>query len=185
VVLLATTDGTPDDERAAVAAFTAHRADSIVIAGSRVDRPQDTQGNTQLAAERVRGFQRGLAAAGMPTAEVVRTGFDRTGGYKAGLDLSRRIKSGAVSTPGAPLCILTGNDVMAIGAAAALRSGGIRTTRDASIAGFDGTELLRDFRLALSTAHLALELIGHLVTVGPTADGAPAIKGEVMLAHNI
>jgi LacI family transcriptional regulator len=51
VVLLATTDGTPDDESAAVAAFAAHRADPIVIAGSRVNRPQDTQGNTQLAAE--------------------------------------------------------------------------------------------------------------------------------------
>ena len=252
VVLLATTDGTPADERAAVAAFAARRADSIVIAGSRFNRPQDSQGNTQLAAEldrycsnggrvgvvghpvigakssvgyhlvplpneglaaelanklaaghpqefiiiagpdgqltsddRVRGFQRGLAAAGMPIAEVVRTAFDRNGGYNAGLDLSRRIKSRAASTPGAPLCILTGNDVMALGAAAALRSEGIRIPHDATIAGFDGTELLRDFRPELSTVHLPLELIGRLATDGQTADGAPAVEGEVVLAHNI
>ena len=44
MVLLATTDGTPDDERAAVAAFAARRADSIVIAGSRSTRAQDGAG---------------------------------------------------------------------------------------------------------------------------------------------
>ncbi len=34
--------------------------------------------------DRIRGFQRGLAAAGVPEAEVLRTGFDRAGGYEAG-----------------------------------------------------------------------------------------------------
>lgn len=250
VVLLATTDGTPDDERAAVAAFAAHRADSIVIAGSRFNRPQDRLGNSQLAAEldrycsnggrvgvvghpiigakaagyhlvplpneelaaeiakrlaadrpqefvviagpdglltsddRVRGFQRGLAALGMPAAEVVWTGFDRNGGYTAGLDLSRRIKARAASTSELPLCILAANDAMAFGAAAALRSEGIRIPRDASIAGFDGTELLRDFRPALSTVRLPLELIGHIATIREAADGgfSPPIKGEAVLA---
>lgn len=248
VVLLATTDGTPDDERAAVAAFAAHRADSIVIAGSRLNRPQDRLGNHQLAAEldrycrnggrvgvvghpiigakastgyhliplpneelaaelanklaaghpqefviiagpdglltsddRVRGFQRGLAAAGMPAAEVMRTGFDRDGGYKAGLDLSHRLKTRSPSTP---LCILAGNDVIAIGAAAALCSERLLIPRDASISGFDGTELLRDFRPTLSTVRLPLELIGHLATVGEAADAgfSPPIEGEVVLS---
>lgn len=69
VVLPVTTDGTPDDERAAVAAFAAHRADSIVIAGSRVDRPQDTQGNTQLAAELDRYCRNGgrVGVVGIPS----------------------------------------------------------------------------------------------------------------------
>jgi LacI family transcriptional regulator len=134
--------------------------------------------------DRVRGFQRDLAAAGMPTAEVMRTRFDRSGGYKAGLHLSRRLKARSASSPGTPLCILTGNDVMAIGAATALHSRGIPIPRDASIAGFDGTELLRDFRPALSTVRLPLELIGHLATVGEAADGGftPPIEGEVVLS---
>ena len=46
---------------------------------------------------------------------------------------------------------------MAIGAAAALRSEGLRIPRDATIAGFDDIETLRDFRPALSTVHLPLE----------------------------
>ena len=51
MVLLATTAGTPADERAAVAAFAARRADAIVIAGSRSTRPADRDGNAELAAE--------------------------------------------------------------------------------------------------------------------------------------
>ena len=43
MVLLATTAGTPADEKEAVAAFAARRADSIVIAGSRSVRPDDEQ----------------------------------------------------------------------------------------------------------------------------------------------
>lgn len=51
MVLLATTGGTPADEKEAVAAFAARRADAIVIAGSRSRRPEDEQGNAELAAE--------------------------------------------------------------------------------------------------------------------------------------
>ena len=51
MVLLATTGGTPADEKDAVAAFAARRADAIVIAGSRSRRPEDEKGNAELAAE--------------------------------------------------------------------------------------------------------------------------------------
>lgn len=64
------------------------------------------------------------------------------------------------------------NDVMAIGAAAALRSEGLRIPRDATIAGFDDIETLRDFRPALSTVHLPLEEIGRLAA--RSAGGTPA-----------
>jgi len=237
MVLLATTAGAPADEKEAVAAFAARRADSIVIAGSRSARPEDQDGNAELAAEldrycrnggqvavvghavvgasvsegyhvlavpneelaaklaselaasrdnrfviiagpgglftsddRIRGFQRGLAAAGLPPAEVIRTDFNRSGGFDAGLDLAARIKtsqaagSPATSDGGQRICIFAVNDVMAIGAAAALRSEGLRIPRDASIAGFDDIETLRDFRPALSTVHLPLEEIGRQAT---------------------
>lgn len=244
MVLLATTAGTPDDERAAVAAFAARRADSIVIAGSRSIREQDREGNAVLAAEldrycrnggrvgvvghpvvgasapegyhvvavpnedlaaelarelaathtgdfvviggpeglltsddRVRGFQRGLESAGLPPAEVLRSGFDRSGGFEAGLALAKRIKAGQSAASGASrLCIFAVNDVMAIGAAAALRSEGLRIPRDAAIAGFDDIETLRDFRPALSTVRLPLEEIGRLA-VPLTAAGGQAPDG--------
>ena len=238
MVLLATTKGTPADERAAVAAFAARRADSIVIAGSRSTRPEDRDGNAELAAEldrycrnggrvgvvghaivgasaansyhvvavpneelaaelarelaaihtgefvilagpdglvtsddRIRGFQRGLAAAGLSPADVMHGGFDREGGYEAGLELATRIKAGQAAGSGAArLCVFAVNDVMAIGAVAALRSEGLRIPRDASIAGFDDIETLRDFRPALSTVRLPLEDIGRLAALGSSGE---------------
>ena len=242
MVLLATTAGAPGDEKEAVAAFAARRADSIVIAGSRSSRTGDAEGNAGLAAEldrycrngghvavvghpvvgsavtdgyhvvevpneelsaslaselaaarpdddfvviggpeglftsddRIRGFQRGLAEAGRPPAELMRSSFNRAGGYDAGLILAARIKASRTGSDGdggngnhgsvPRLCIFAVNDVMAIGAAAALRSEGLRIPRDATIAGFDDIETLRDFRPALSTVHLPLEDIGRIAT---------------------
>jgi LacI family transcriptional regulator len=258
MVLLATTAGSPADERAAVAAFAARRADSIVIAGSRSARTADKQGNAELAAEldrycrnggqvgvvghavvgaesdegyhvvevpneelaaelarelaashagefviiagpeglltsddRVRGFQRGLADAGFSPAGVLHTGFDRTGGYEAGMELAARIGAhgGNSEARAAPprLCIFAVNDVMAIGATAALRSKGLRVPRDAAIAGFDDIETLRDFRPALSTVRLPLEEIGRLAVPagsGYAAAGAVGVTGEVTLRRS-
>ncbi|MGG5173057.1 LacI family DNA-binding transcriptional regulator [Pseudarthrobacter sp. J1738] len=51
MVLLASTDGSPSDEREAVAAFAARRAEAIVIAGSRSHLPGAEKDNSLLAAE--------------------------------------------------------------------------------------------------------------------------------------
>ncbi|NUT71071.1 LacI family DNA-binding transcriptional regulator [Pseudarthrobacter sp. C4D7] len=146
--------------------------------------------------DRVNGFQEGLARAGRRPAEVLRSAFNRSGGYEAGLELAARIKAGRSAEGAADpkLCIFAVNDVMAIGAAAALRSEGLRIPRDAAIAGFDDIETLRDFRPALSTVRLPLEDIGRLATRatgrGPAAgdaaeDAAPAgIAGEVTLRRS-
>lgn len=252
MVLLATTEGTPADERAAVAAFASRRADSIVIAGSRSTRVQDREGNALLAAEldrycrnggrvgvvghpvvgasalegyhvvvvpnedlsaelarelagthsgdfvivggpdglltsddRVRGFQRGLETAGRPPAEVVRTSFDRSGGHAAGLELAARLKAGQTAESGVSrLCIFAVNDVMAIGAAAALREEGLRIPYDISIAGFDDIETLRDFRPALSTVQLPLEEIGRLAAGRTGVDVASFVNGQVALRRS-
>ncbi|MFF2319298.1 LacI family DNA-binding transcriptional regulator [Arthrobacter sp. NPDC058097] len=269
MVLLATTAGSPADERAAVAAFAARRADSIVIAGSRSARTADRQGNAELAAEldrycrnggqvgvvghavvgaetdegyhvvevpneelaaalarelaashagefviiagpeglltsddRVRGFQRGLADAGRPPADVLHTGFNRSGGYEAGVGLAARIgargegsekgrergETGPETAGRRRLCIFAVNDVMAIGATAALRSKGLRIPRDAAIAGFDDIETLRDFRPALSTVRLPLEEIGRLAVPGAgpgqAAAGTVGVTGEVTLRRS-
>jgi LacI family transcriptional regulator, galactose operon repressor len=144
--------------------------------------------------DRIRGYQRGLAAAGLPPAEILRTGFDRTGGYEAGTVLAQRIL-GSRKANGAPAgqvprpCILAANDVMAIGAVAALRSEGLRIPRDAMIAGFDDIETLRDFRPPLTTVHLPLEEIGRLAALGGTsgpggADGGSSVAGQVTLRRS-
>jgi LacI family transcriptional regulator len=265
MVLLATTAGAPGDEKEAVAAFAARRADSIVIAGSRSSRTEDSEGNAELAAEldrycrnggqvavvghpvvgaahsdgyhvvavpneelaaslaaelaasrdddfviiggpeglftsddRIRGFQRGLAQAGRPPAEVLRSSFNRDGGYEAGLALAARIKAmrrggdgDADSGGGGRLCIFAVNDVMAIGAAAALRTEGLRIPRDATIAGFDDIETLRDFRPELSTVHLPLEEIGRIATrsaagtaMGAVSAALPPVTGRVTLRRS-
>ena len=266
MVLLATTAGAPGDEKEAVAAFAARRADSIVIAGSRSSRTEDSEGNAELAAEldrycrnggqvavvghpvvgasrsdgyhvvkvpneelaaslaaelaasrdddfviiggpeglftsddRIRGFQQGLAQAGRPPAEILRSSFNRDGGYEAGLALAARIKAarrrgdgaGDSDSGGGRLCIFAVNDVMAIGAAAALRTEGLRIPRDATIAGFDDIETLRDFRPELSTVHLPLEEIGRIATrsAAGTARGGvdvalPPVTGRVTLRRS-
>lgn len=149
--------------------------------------------------DRVRGFQEGLERAGRRPAEVLRSAFNRSGGYDAGLELAARIKAaphGDGDAAAGKLCIFAVNDVMAIGAAAALRSEGLRIPRDAAIAGFDDIETLRDFRPALSTVRLPLEEIGRLATraTGPrpagengdTAEGdSPGdVTGEVTLRRS-
>jgi LacI family transcriptional regulator len=143
--------------------------------------------------DRVRGFQEGLERAGRRPAEVLRSAFNRSGGYEAGLQLAARIKAAQSADTAAPrLCIFAVNDVMAIGAAAAMRSEGLRIPRDAAIAGFDDIETLRDFRPALSTVRLPLEDIGRFATRstgrqpnGEEADGAPAdVTGEVTLRRS-
>lgn len=256
MVLLATTEGAPESEKEAVAAFAARRADSIVIAGSRTSRAEDRDGNIELAAEldrycrngghvgvighgivgataadgyqvvcvpneelaaqlatelaatggegfvivggpeglftsddRIRGFQRGLASAGLPAAEVIRTDFNRTGGFQAGLALAARITASQPGRETKRLCIFAVNDVMAIGASAALRSQGLRIPRDAAVAGFDDIETLRDFRPALSTVHLPLEEMGRQAAnraAGPSGDhaGSSPITGEVILRRS-
>lgn len=253
MVLLATTGGTPGDERDAVAAFAARRADSIVIAGTRSLRSEDAAANAELAAEldrycrnggqvgvvgqpivgaretdgyhvvtvpnaalaeelagklsaihegpfiiiggpaglatsdeRIAGFQRGLAAAGLAPADVVRTAFNREGGFKAGREIARRIRQDG-DKPSGRFCIFAVNDVMAIGAAAALREEGLRIPRDVAIAGFDDIETLRDFRPALSTVRLPLEEIGTLATLSTVehhtkTDGQ--VSGEVILRRS-
>lgn len=254
MVLLATTGGTPADEREAVAAFAARRADSIVIAGTRSTRTEDAAANAELAAEldrycrnggqvavvgqpivgakevdgyhvvtvpnvdladelarslaalhdgpfiiiggpsglatsdeRIEGFQRGLAAAGSPLAEVVRAPFNRAGGFAAGSEIAGRVEVRRDGDHGERYCIFAANDVMAIGAAAALREHGLRIPRDAAIAGFDDIETLRDFRPALSTVHLPLEEIGRLATLSTVTHDAAIgdhVTGQVALRRS-
>ena len=105
--------------------------------------------------DRVAGFRRGLLDAGidLPGENVIETQFTRDGGYVAMTELLDREFDVNV--------VFAVNDVMAVGAAAALRDQGYRVPQDMAVAGFDDIPTLRDVRPALTTVRLPLVEMGR------------------------
>ena len=106
------------------------------------------------AVDRVNGYRRGLTAAklALPPEHVVGGDFTREGGYRAAeqlLGFLDRID-----------CIFAVNDVMAVGAMAALRDHGISVPGDVALAGFDDIATLRDVTPRLTTVQIPLTEIG-------------------------
>jgi len=107
------------------------------------------------AADRTAGYREALAAAGvdLPDERVIHAEFSRDGGYAAAGELLRRAPELDV--------VLTGNDVMAVGAMARLREQGLELPGDLAIAGFDDIATLRDVTPSLTTLHLPLARLGE------------------------
>ncbi len=137
--------------------------------------------------DRVAGFRRAILEADLelPDENIIEAQFTRDGGYVAMTELlDREIEVEAVFAV---------NDVMAVGATAALRDQGYQVPRDMSVAGFDDIPTLRDVRPALTTVRLPLVDIGRraleLALGGPGAsvDGAAgepilvSVSGEVVV----
>lgn len=106
------------------------------------------------ASDRASGYRRGLAASGLqvPKELVVEAEFTRDGGYQAATELIDRIDEID--------CIFAVNDVMAMGAMAALRDHGFAVPTDVALAGFDDIATLRDVTPRLTTVHVPLTEIG-------------------------
>jgi LacI family transcriptional regulator len=134
----------------------------------------------RTAADRVAGFRDGLASRGLAVdpQDILAGAFTRDGGYEAMTTLLPRVSPG--------LCVFAVNDVMAVGAIAALRDAGLSVPADLAIAGFDDIETLRDISPGLTTVHLPLEQIGAMAVElidGKSGDG-PRIKhvtGQVIV----
>lgn len=132
------------------------------------------------ARDRLAGFREGLAEAGVPDRDVVvRHGaFTRDGGYQLAEELAPDLTA---------TCVFAVNDVMAVGAMAALRTAGLAIPDDVSVAGFDDIATLRDLVPSLTTVRLPLEAMGARaarLAVDSDADAAPRvvrIRGEVIL----
>jgi LacI family transcriptional regulator len=107
------------------------------------------------ARDRLGGFRAGLAEAGLELGaeDVVHGAFTRDGGYDATLELLQR-RSPAT-------CVFAVNDVMAVGALAALREQKVSVPDEISLAGFDDINTLRDFTPSLTTVRLPLEYMGE------------------------
>jgi LacI family transcriptional regulator len=106
------------------------------------------------ATERAAGFRAALQRCGspLPEANVVTGEFTRDGGYHAMIHL---LDAGAEFS-----CVFAVNDVMAMGAMAALRERGIDLPGGMAVAGFDDIDVLRDVTPALSTVRLPLHEVG-------------------------
>jgi LacI family transcriptional regulator len=104
--------------------------------------------------ERFTGFQAGLTAAGieLDPEDVVHESFTRDGGFAA---VSELLSRGTRAT-----CVFAVNDVMAVGAMAALRERGVPVPAGMAVAGFDDILTLRDITPGLTTVRLPLEEVG-------------------------
>jgi LacI family transcriptional regulator len=131
--------------------------------------------------DRVQGFRRGLAERGIELGpdRIFCNAFYRDGGYRAALEWH------SSSIPAT--CLFAVNDVMAIGAMAALRSRGVRVPEDVSVAGFDDIPSFADFTPSLTTVRIPLDRLGAeavaLVLEQDVPDGGlvRTFRGEVIL----
>lgn len=132
------------------------------------------------AKDRVAGFRDGLAGAGvtLPADNVLHGEFTRDGGFDTTIGLLDR---GLDVT-----CLFAVNDVMAVGAMAALRERGVRLPEQMAVAGFDDIVTLRDVTPSLTTVRLPLEQVGSIALelVTQPAAGRPRLRrvqGEVVV----
>jgi LacI family transcriptional regulator len=139
------------------------------------------------ARDRLDGFRAGLAAWAVPLGrdQVIHGAFTRDGGYEA---------MSAVLAADEPLpdCVFAVTDVMAMGALARLRAGGLQVPADIALAGFDDIGTLRDVYPPLTTVRLPLTRMGEMAAelVLSETDGAPGaprvipVPGEVILRES-
>lgn len=122
--------------------------------------------------ERLTGFRDGLAAYGVRLApeNIVGAQFTRDGGYVAMAELLDRGLDAD--------CVFAVSDVMAVGAAAALREQGYRVGVDVALAGFDDIAMLRDIEPPLTTVRVPLAEIGR-AAVDLAMESDPAAEPTV------
>lgn len=133
--------------------------------------------------DRVAGFRDALENLGcpVPRERIYRAAFTRDGGYEA---MSQALEQGVDAT-----CVFAVNDVMAVGAMAALRDRGVELPHGMAVAGFDDIETLRDITPTLTTVRLPLEQMGAdalELTMGEPAHEPRTIRvgGEVVLRES-
>jgi LacI family transcriptional regulator, galactose operon repressor len=135
------------------------------------------------ARDRSSGFREGAARHGVQIAQddVVHGGFTRDGGYDAMIEVLDRGRDVD--------CVFAVNDVMALGAMAALRDRGVALPSGMAVAGFDDIVTLRDVTPALTTVRLPLEDLGAWalqLVLEPSTDQPRIrrVRGEIVLRES-
>ena len=137
------------------------------------------------ARDRLDGFRAGLAAwsVTMDPARVIHGAFTRDGGYEA---MSTILAAGEPF----PDCVFAVTDVMAVGALARLRAGGIEVPAGIAVAGFDDILTLRDVYPPLTTVRLPLKRMGQMAAelilsdAGTECPRVIPVPGEVILRES-
>lgn len=142
----------------------------------------------RTAADRTDGFVGALAELGSPVApgDVLTCEFTRDGGYSAMRELMSRADA-ATADDGLPELVFAVNDVMAVGAMAAVRDAGRSVPDDVAVAGFDDIHTLRDVSPGLTTVRIELAEVGAQATelaLGRSAAARTRISGEVVLRES-
>ncbi|MCD2442952.1 LacI family transcriptional regulator [Agromyces sp. SYSU K20354] len=127
--------------------------------------------------DRLRGFAAGLEGSGLTldSERVVRSDFTRDGGYEG---MRRLVEAGLDDIE----LVFAANDVMAVGALAALRDAGFEPGRDLAIAGFDDIPTVRDVTPALTTVRIPLDEVGRRALRLALDDFEPATTAAVPTA---
>jgi LacI family transcriptional regulator len=138
------------------------------------------------ARDRSEGFCYGLSEHGAEPAapHIVACDFIRDGGYTATVALLDEAGGRAPVD-----CLFAVNDVMALGALAALRDAGLRVPDDIGVAGFDDIDSLRDVIPGLTTVRLPMAEMGAAavdLAFGGDADTVRRvrIRGELVLRES-
>lgn len=132
------------------------------------------------AVDRAEGFRNGLRSrkVSIPTPAVRYGAFTRAGGHQAMTALLA-----ADRDPGCVFCV---NDVMALGAMAAIREAGLRPGVDVPIAGFDDIPTLADVQPPLTTVSVPLRDSGRQAVDLLLGEGSQTrhITGTVLLRES-
>jgi LacI family transcriptional regulator len=141
----------------------------------------------RTAADRTTGFTEALAELGsaVAPADVLACEFTRDGGHSA---MSRLLeRAGGAAGGDLPELVFAVNDVMAVGAMAAVRDAGLSVPDDVAVAGFDDIHTLRDVSPGLTTVRIPLAEIGALATdlaLGRSGQAQAQVHGEVVLRES-
>ncbi len=157
-------------------------ARALVAAGHRRFAVLAGPPDLQTAVDRCAGFLAGLAAEGVEPELVRGCEFTRDGGFDTAQEMIAQGWVDAGRT--GPLCVFAVNDVMALGAIAACRAGGVEVPEQVAVAGFDDIPTLRDHTPGLTTVHLPLQQMGEQITrlvMGHDLPEVLEVPGEVVL----
>lgn len=155
---LSNTGGVQIDNAGGAAAL----AEQLVKAGHRRFAVLSGEAELTTALQRAEGFHGKLKDFGLPVETVLEGAFTREGGYLMMRELlEARLVTDRQAGQQDPICVFCVNDVMALGALAAVREAGLSVPGDVAIAGFDDIPTLADQYPSITTVRLPLEEIGR------------------------
>jgi DNA-binding LacI/PurR family transcriptional regulator len=124
----------------------------VSLGHRRIAMASGTLAASDRARERYRGFQAGMAQAGLPPGELIEMPFMQTAVDRVSARLSRADR---------PTALLCSNDLLAIRCIRAARLAGLTVPDELSVIGIDGIALGDDLTPRLSTLAQPNRLIGE------------------------